>query len=57
MIYKLRLKLSAFFFRIGRDIHPDISKIKKQLLASQQDFSKMNIKINRNGDESVEVKI
>lgn len=40
MIYKLRLKLSEKFFLWGKLIHPDIARLRKEILETQERMSK-----------------
>jgi hypothetical protein len=35
MLYSLRIKLSKFFFRLGKNIHPDIARLTKEITEQQ----------------------
>lgn len=39
MIYKIRLRISNFLFKIGKQIHPDIAALRKEIAETQRQMN------------------
>lgn len=46
-IYNFRLWLSFKFLKCGRDIHPEISILKKKIIAQQKEIGEIRIKVEK----------
>ncbi len=51
MIYSIRLWLATWFFKLGKNVHPDIARLKREIMEAKRQMDHMPSMFVRDSQE------